>query len=330
MMTLSINQGDYRLLDIMKFVMAIVVVAIHSHPDFFVSSEIARELIGIIYTLAVPFFFMASGFLLFRKIDITSTDDTDLRLKTYIYRICKLYIVWTIIYMPLTIYGFIKDGSTLIDSMLIFIRNFFLVGENYMSWPLWYLLALIVSVIIIKVLLKLKFTKIGILLFGVCLAIIGVLLDYCKEHNILPSLVDVYFALFSKTRNGFFVGLLYVSLGMWCSKLKNMQLITIAALLIIGVIGCAYKLPLANTLIVLGLFILTVVTKINITPLLSYKFRLISTIVYLIHMIFISVLQICFNVRFGLFLFASAYALSLIASIVLIRFKETKLFKMLF
>ena len=46
----------------MKFAMAIVVVAIHTRPELSFSSPVVVGLFEAVYTISVPFFFMASGF----------------------------------------------------------------------------------------------------------------------------------------------------------------------------------------------------------------------------------------------------------------------------
>ena len=60
---LELIHKEYKGLDIMKFVMAIVVVAIHTRPEMSCDSVFVRQIFETIYSLAVPFFFMASGFL---------------------------------------------------------------------------------------------------------------------------------------------------------------------------------------------------------------------------------------------------------------------------
>lgn len=59
---------EYKVLDVMKLVMAIVFIAIHTHPELYSGSALIIQASVLLYSLAVPFFFMASGFLLFKKI----------------------------------------------------------------------------------------------------------------------------------------------------------------------------------------------------------------------------------------------------------------------
>lgn len=106
---LSLIHTEYRILDLMKFVMAVVVIAIHIRPEVSFSNHSVKIIFEGIYSLAVPFFFMASGFLLFRKARIPLEDVGKARILSYLKRMLKLYVVWTLIYLPLTIYGFWKE-----------------------------------------------------------------------------------------------------------------------------------------------------------------------------------------------------------------------------
>ena len=71
----------------------------------------------------------------------------------------KLYIIWTIIYLPITIYNFKKNNFDISTSVKIFIKGIVFVGENWYSWPLWYLLSTIYGIIVIYILLKCKKEK---------------------------------------------------------------------------------------------------------------------------------------------------------------------------
>lgn len=222
--SLSLVHQQYNMLDVMKFVMAIIVVAIHTRPERSFNSPFLIGIFELIYSIAVPFFFMTSGFLLFRKITLPLDAKGEMRIKSYITRICKLYLIWTLIYLPLSIYGFILDGMPILKTIAVFFRNILLIGENYMSWPLWYLLALIVAVGIIYLLLKIRVSVYGIVAISVLMALVGFSIDYCKENAIMQPVTDLYFSVFQKTRNGFFVGMLYVALGLLCSRIEKISM----------------------------------------------------------------------------------------------------------
>lgn len=330
-MRLALVHEEYRVLDVMKFVMAIVVVAIHTRPELSFSSLIVRNFFEAVYSIAVPFFFMTSGFLLFRKISLPLTDEGELRIKSYLKRMCKLYVLWTIVYLPLTVYGFYLDGISPLKAVVLFFRNFLLVGENYMSWPLWYLLALIVAVSIIYILLKLKVSKEGIVIISIMMALMGVGLDYCKENSLMPQITDLYFTAFLKTRNGFFVGFLYVAFGILFSKLEKISALGPILLFVFSVIGMSMKLPLSNVLIVCSIFVFSISCAGNkITQDTSVRFRLLSSIIYFVHMIFMAGLVIAFGLDKSFSLFSLVTILSVCTGVMLLSFRNSKAFHLFF
>ena len=60
-------RANYNSIDVIKVCMSILVVAIHTHPEYNFA-EIANELIRGVYTIAVPYFFIVSGVLVWHKI----------------------------------------------------------------------------------------------------------------------------------------------------------------------------------------------------------------------------------------------------------------------
>ena len=328
---LSLVQKEYKFLDVMKFMMAIVVVAIHTRPECSFESAIVREIFEAVYSIAVPFFFMASGFLLFRKVSLPLDSEGEKRIKKYLKKTVKLYLIWTAIYLPMTVYGFYLDKMPILKSVVVFIRNILLIGENYMSWPLWYLLALIVGVGIIYGLLRLRVSINWIVIIGILMAIIGVALDYCKENSIMQTIADLYFTLFSKTRNGFFVGLLYVSLGMFCSKLKEVSIWAILPIFSIGLLGIYMDIPLSNALVVFALFLISISFQSDSLYIWnSQVYRYLSSIIYFCHMIWVALLVLCGGFNSGFLLFAITTILSVITGLAFLRKQETKFFNLLF
>lgn len=321
---------EYKMLDVMKLVMAIVVIAIHTHPQLSSGSTLVIQASELLYSLAVPFFFMASGFLLFGKINLPLDDEGSQRIKRYLLKIVKLYLLWTAIYLPLSVLGFVNDGTSFLKSAMIFIRNVLFVGENYMSWPLWYLLALIVAVLIIWGLLKLRIPRKAILLLSIITAFIGVGLDYCHENGTLQTLTDAYFSIFAKTRNGLFVGFLYVALGMICSYgHKNALLIEIICLTL-GVVGLALNFPLANAFVVYALFSCVSRIEGKVIRRESAQFcRSLSTIVYLIHMYFVALLVYVFDMQSGFPLFVITSVASVATGSVML-IKSSKIVDVIF
>lgn len=52
----------------------------------------------------------------------------------------RIYVVVSIIYIPLTVYGTFKElreNSNLYVAVYNLIKNYFFVGEQFYSWQLW-------------------------------------------------------------------------------------------------------------------------------------------------------------------------------------------------
>ena len=97
--------------------MALVVVAIHT----------TEWKLGGLVRAAVPYFFIVSGYFLFRKLNGHQKDDLK-TIRRWIFRILKMYLIWTAIYLPFTIYGFIQDDLSLKQGIFVFGRNLLFVG----------------------------------------------------------------------------------------------------------------------------------------------------------------------------------------------------------
>lgn len=206
--------SNYNCIDLTKFICAILVLAIHFISDygenninFIFSQGISR--------VAVPFFFVAGGYFLANK----KNDYTKIRV--YLLKIFKLYIIWSVIYFPYELYMWKLSSESIMLDIVIYVKNFLLVGSFI---HLWYLLAVIVAVILIETLLK-KISVNKVLFIGFILYILGILGDgyYGVLVNIplLKKVYDFYLLLFETTRNGLFFGMLFITLGYF---IKNKDL----------------------------------------------------------------------------------------------------------
>ncbi len=138
--------------------------------------------------IAVPFYFAASGFLLFRKIDFNNLDWNII--KIYCFKILRLLGTWTV---------------------LLF------VGRR---GQLWYLGASVLAVIVLSLLIKSNIPLKYIVLISVFLYAIGMLGDSyygfiipLRQYCVPDFFISVYGTLFSTTRNGLFFGLIFVLIG---------------------------------------------------------------------------------------------------------------------
>ena len=151
------ERRKFNSLDICKLLMAFCVVAIHTHPLEYCTITIANDIYESFVRMAVPFFFLSSGFLLAQKFDSSFTSQNNIAIvRKYLLKIIKMYMVWTIVYLPLAIYRFVSSEIGILRSVVLYIRGFVFIGEQYNSWHLWYLLSTIYALVFILTVLYLK------------------------------------------------------------------------------------------------------------------------------------------------------------------------------
>lgn len=316
--------------DYIKLLMSFMVVAIHTRPFEEFNNTTLDCLFDSVVNVAVPYFFIASGFFLFRSVTNPLTGEGKNRCRKYIKKIIRLYCVWTILYLPLSIYGFYAGNLPFGTSILLFLRNFLFVGENYYSWPLWYLLGLIVAVGIIYLLLLRRVNVYCVFLIALLAGIAGAMIEYLYGSCSLGS-IDLYYKVFATTRNGFFVGFLCVTLGMLTAydKIKT-HMILLWFMLISGLIGSYYHVWLSPVLSAFALF--AIIIRCDFGGVEAAKFfRSMSVIIYFIHMFWVAIIELCFQGKSGsLGLFVLVSCLSVVTSFILLRFRESYFYRLCF
>lgn len=131
-------------LDLARFVGALLVVMIHTFPLVDVNLYLNYGITNYIARLAVPFFFVTSGYLCFKK---TSYEQFDFSVpKQYAFRMLKLYVLWTVVYfIPFFIRSVYMCERGYVYGLICAIRTFLFSGYHH----LWYLSALAVAVFLV-------------------------------------------------------------------------------------------------------------------------------------------------------------------------------------
>lgn len=289
-------------LDYAKLIMALLVVEIHTKPFMSLGSPVLNRIVEGVDCVAVPFFFIASGFLCFKSIDASELRDrcplAALRIIATIKKLLLLYVIWFIIYLPIDLFGSIEAGNGLAKAIALEVRGFVFVGEGYFSWPLWYLLASAVAFAIIYFLSKyMRVTS--ILAMSFLMLIIGFAIGEINNSGVvaplLSPILDAYFLIFGNVRNGLFEGFFYVSLGallgtIWkpCLRIPAPALL---GMVFGGALGCILITPSAHLpfciVFSLGLFLMAIRKTDQQQRLLAVISRNASTVVYLVHMLFV-------------------------------------------
>lgn len=205
-------------IDYIKFFAILGVVIIHSG----ISQSQTGFYLNTLSRFGVPFFFIAAGYLFGNKV-IKHSSPTGY-LKKYIIKLTKIYVSWQLIYLIYDLCMFIVqsyiNGVNLKQELIhyfekITVLNFFYYGDGITGgYHLWFLPALIWSIVILYAFFKLK--KINLLLIlSFSLHLIGLFgQSYSGFYN-LPI----------NTRDTVFFGLFYITLGFFfSSNLKDIKL----------------------------------------------------------------------------------------------------------
>lgn len=214
------KKRNFAAIDIAKYVSALLVVCIHTYPFYEISETLNTFWMQTVCRIAVPFFFTTSGYFFFRKW-VESDEENIENLRHYLFRLFKIYGIWTVLYLPYTIWDHYKAGFSIVG-FASYIRDFFLNGSYY---HLWFLPALMLGTVIVFWLYKekgLMFT----LKVSIGLYVVGYLINvYTPIWESIPG-ISFLFAFFTKVfvtaRNGIFFGPAFIALGLLMSKTNRL------------------------------------------------------------------------------------------------------------
>lgn len=207
------EKKSYAGIDYFRLIAALLIVAIHTSP-FISFSQIGDFMFTrIIARVAVPFFFMTSGFFLISRY----TYNTE-RLCAFIKKTILIYGTAILIYIPINIY----NGYFKIDNLLPnIIKDIAFDGTLY---HLWYLPASIIGAVIAWYLLKKANYSIAFLI-TFALYIIGLFGDsyYGIAENVscLNNFYSLIFQVSDYTRNGIFFAPIFFVFGGYVSDNQN-------------------------------------------------------------------------------------------------------------
>lgn len=209
---------QYIGLDVVKFILAILVAMRHMIQIFFTAESRGHLVIGSwLSNLAVPSFFMMSGFFLFRKVEAGQKDGYVI--KKYSFKIIRMYLIWSVIYWPINWYDWYHGETGPAEALLKYIQSFFFSSSIA---QLWYLPALLTACLLIWFCYTRGMKIWQILVTSSGLLLVGYIGDNWYVNEMLPHSMYLklmeYNKYFLTMRNGLFYGTFYVAAGLWFAK----------------------------------------------------------------------------------------------------------------
>lgn len=238
-------------LDIVKFFMAFLVVEIHERPFG------TPPLVQGVDCIAAPSSSSrrrSCAFAAWMSRNFQTERRTCVRVRKTIKKLLLLYAAWTLIYIPVSLFGYVFNGFGPTGALV-----FFCSGHPVRRREHLFMAALVPSRKLCRILTCIHhasernaprphswgsggFHAIR-LCNVVCLRMVG-------YTCFLSRALDLYFKVFINVRNGLFEGFFYVAVGM-CLGMKWERAVTVApiassALVVFGVLGCVFVSPDAH------------------------------------------------------------------------------------
>lgn len=296
---MELQSRENGAVDVAKYIMAVMVVIIHKNilndSCVYGNYMIAK----VICAIAVPFFFTASSYYFFNKIDNDKNDFS--KFFSYEKRLVILYFFWSLVYIPI---AFVKNHTGHYDELSIkifigqciyWVKAFFL-SQSFIH--LWYINTLIVSMAIVYFLYKKLDYKCAVLICLVIFLVSHFLIVLSENGIAIGKYYESYCPMV--IRNTLEKGILCTSIGLFLSKNKikkvlkfNVFLFTVSfsAMVAIGVkmfnsnedwIQTIFYFMVAIT----AMNIFSICAKVKTKPSSIYRYlRKFSTVIYFSHLL---------------------------------------------
>ena len=213
------QRQTYRGVDLAKFFFAVCIVALHAEAAGVLPGLWSEIIEKGIFRLAVPYFFVASGFFLYQKVSADPAQSAAPVIKGYCLRLLRPLIVFELINIAQEVISLLRAGVGIFGIVLN-------IGRSVLFYPhgaLWFVQACIIGAILLVPFVKKKRIKlaavIGAALF--CVALICNNYYFVVKGTPLQPVIELYLKLCVSPRNGLFVGFFYLAVGMLCGQLRN-------------------------------------------------------------------------------------------------------------
>ncbi len=323
----------YNSIDNFRILSSLMVIAIHSFP-FSSYHKIFDNIITLtIFRIAVPFFFIVSGYFLMGPYALKQNYITEHKINKNISSLLSLYLISMIIYLPLSI---LNNTINMDISFLNLLKMIIFDGTFY---HLWYFPAIILGLILVKYMIKHLNIK-TVFFISIILYIIGLFGDSYYgfiDNAILNSSYNIIFKFSSCTRNGLFFTPIFLILGAiifkYGDRMKNNIFNYIGFIISMGLLTFegyyinTYSIPKHNSMYIALLPTMYFLFNILLNSGSKYNIKnanKISLIIYVIHPIIIYSVyifgKIAFPINNSLIKYIIISILTIIISIFISKF----------
>ncbi len=325
-------------IDIFRYFCAILIVIIHTNPMADYGANISFGVSQILPRIGVPFFFAVAGYFYTQKLEKGQKI-----FLSYIKKLFTTYFIWSCVYL---LVEFISWGHGQIKGFVVTSALNFLIKGSY--YHFWFFPALIISVSIVTLIYKLRLQK---LLFPLAIVLYAVGCIGCSYYSLgmkIPVLNSLYaFSDFLVIRRIFLMGLPFFICGQFVNKIRSKALklgnaklfvfLAVAIAVWFSEIILVVKMGLQqNIIITFGLFPLVIAVMLFLlkNPMpkfrkLSEKCRILANFTYYSHPLIMLVIKTFIASVPNLVMFVSTVIVAAIIGLVLSKFSNNKIVKLI-
>ncbi len=209
---------QYPRLNLMKFIGAFLVIAIHTHPFFNLSWGLDFFVVNIVGRVAVPFYLITSGFFFYPKV---ANGMNKTKIRDYVLKLIQLYVVWSLIYLMINFSTYFVGKSPVI-ALVHVVRNFLFTAIDV---HLWYLSAVAFGIIVIVVILRMFDWRVLIGVNVGCILLLLLTQTYAGliQGTVIASVLALYERLFGGLANSFIMAIPFLTIGMLIRKYELLK-----------------------------------------------------------------------------------------------------------
>ena len=290
------SERIYSTIDVSKYFFCLCIIALHTNLLSFLPTFQYYIIEKNLFRLAVPFFFISSGYFLASK--WYKYDGGFYVIKRYCKRLMLPLLVFSLVYISqYAVYSFFYNGKSMMHIALALARNIIF----YPMGALWFVQACIVGSLLLYPFLKKNRLSLAIAC-GFILYAIGQLFNSYSFIISEWEERDIVLFFCKSLRNGFTMGLLWLALGFKCYQInkkkpnRNVLITTLIVVLIlqfIETIAIFYasgnnladdgSLFISQLIVVPAILLLLLQTKIDLNDEFSLRLRNLSTGMYFLH-----------------------------------------------
>ncbi len=200
-------------IDLFKLFFAIGIVGIHSGVIRVIPSPVDYYVMKLWFRVGVPYFFIASGYFFGKKLDSSSLETNFKNTFSFCTRMLIPLFTWGGLKVFKTIIEDIRQGDWESKVIIDIHRSIF-----YPPAGMWYVLAMIISVIVITLLYKHEIIMIILAVIGYSFALLCNSYYFMIEGTSFQILVDSYMEYFISARNGLFVGFIFCGFRVFLAR----------------------------------------------------------------------------------------------------------------